>query len=230
MSSKYTKHLLLFAIVLFALAIICTRKYFTCDACLETGALSKSKTALVPTSDKIAASDASHVTTKIGSVDMNRIFTEYDKTKKAQVEYQALETAANKDLDERIAILKQQMKVIAQLETDLAKPELSNEERTLKKKMYEEKVAEAQKQDRETAEFRSAKQKKFQDQFLEMRKNIVDEIMKVVDEQTKIRGFDLVLDRSGLSAGAVPVVLYARPEFDISNDVIAILNKKSATK
>ena len=157
---------------------------------------------------------------------MNRIFTEYDKTKKAQAEYQALEAVANKELEERIALLKKEMKTISQLETELRQLDLNNEERTLKKKIYEEKVTETQKQDRETAEFRSAKQKKFQDQFLEMRKNIIEEIMKVIDEQTKIRGFDLVLDRSGLSAGAVPVVLYARPEFDMSNDVIAILNKK----
>ena len=62
------------------------------------------------------------------------------------------------------------------------------------------------------------------------RKNIIDDIMLVINEQTKTRGFDLLLDKSGLSAGAVPVVLYSRPDLDISTDIIAILNKKGPAK
>jgi hypothetical protein len=54
--------------------------------------------------------------------------------------------------------------------------------------------------------------------------------MKIVNEQTKIRGFDLLLDKSGLSAGAIPVVLYSRPDLDISSDIITILNKKTPVK
>ena len=39
--------------------------------------------------------------------------------------------------------------------------------------------------------------------------------------------YDIVFDKSGLSAGAVPVVLYSRDDLDFSQDVIAALNKNA---
>lgn len=171
-----------------------------------------------------------HAEMKVGVVDMNRIFTEYNKTKRAQADYLVVEKAVNKDLEDRLALLKQEVEKVNQLDAELEKNELSEAALLAKKKEREEDVAKAKKMDEEISEFRSSKQKKFQDEFLEKRKEIISEIMKVIDEQTQIRGFDLVLDKSGLSAGAVPVVLYTRPEFDVSNDIIAILNKKDVPK
>jgi Skp family chaperone for outer membrane proteins len=169
---------------------------------------------------------ASYAEMKIGVVDMNRIFTEYNKTKKAQADYLVIEQATNKELESRVTLLKAEVEKINQLDASLEKTELTGGALLAKKKEREEEVAKAKKMDDETADFRSTKQKKFQDEFLATRKGIIDEIMKVVDEQTKIRGFDIVLDKSGLSAGALPVVIYTRPEFDISSDIISILNKK----
>jgi Skp family chaperone for outer membrane proteins len=168
--------------------------------------------------------------TKIGIVDMNRIFSEYDKTKKTQAEYEVLEKNANKELDTRIDQLKKEVDAIDKLNTDLEKPDLNNDVREGKQKEREAKIAQAKKLDEETTAFRSNKEKKFQEEFSKTRKTIIDDIMIVINEQTKIRGFDLLLDKSGLSAGAVPVVLYSRPDLDISSDIIAILNKKGAAK
>jgi Skp family chaperone for outer membrane proteins len=171
-----------------------------------------------------------HAELKIGIVDMNHIFSEYEKTKKTQVEYEVLEKNANKELDARIDQLKKEVESIDKLTADLEKPDLSNDVRSAKQKEREVKIAEAKKLDEETVAFRSTKEKKFQEEFSKTRKIIIDEIMTVVNEQTKIRGFDLVFDKSGLSAGAIPVVLYARPDLDISTEVIAILNKKAIAK
>jgi Skp family chaperone for outer membrane proteins len=168
--------------------------------------------------------------TKIGIVDMNRIFSEYDKTKKTQAEYEVLEKNTNKELDTRIDQLKKEVDAIDKLNTDLEKPDLNNDVREGKQKEREAKIAQAKKLDEETTAFRSNKEKKFQEEFSKTRKTIIDDIMIVINEQTKIRGFDILLDKSGLSAGAVPVVLYSRPDLDISTDIIAILNKKGAAK
>ena len=171
-----------------------------------------------------------HAETKIGIVDMSRIFSEYDKTKKTQAEYEVLEKNANKELDTRINNLKKEVEGIDKLNADLEKPDLNNDLREAKQKEREAKIAQAKKLDEETTAFRSNKEKKFQDEFSKTRKNIIDDIMLVINEQTKTRGFDLLLDKSGLSAGAVPVVLYSRPDLDISTDIIAILNKKGPAK
>ena len=171
-----------------------------------------------------------HAEMKIGIVDMNYIFSEYNKTKEAQSQYLASESSANKEFNERVDFLKKGMDEVKKMEGDLEKKDLAKDIREEKIKEHDEKLAKIRILDREIADFRSAKQKKLQDQFLGMRKDIIDEIMKVVNDQTKVRGYDLVFDKSGLSAGAVPVVLYSRPDLDISSEVIAILNKKASSK
>ncbi len=173
---------------------------------------------------------ALHADVKIGTVDMNKVFSDYTRTKDAQAKYSEAEKTANADLNVRVETLKKSMEEINQLNAEIAKPELTAEAKAAKTKECEAKVASARSLDREIAEFRTAKQKALQDQFLKMRKDIVDDIMNTVTALVKSKGFDIVFDKSGLSAGAVPVVLYSREELDFSQDVIAELNKSSALK
>jgi len=162
---------------------------------------------------------------KIGTVDMNKVFSDYSKTKDAQAKYSLAEKAANDDLNTRVEALKKSMQEISALNADLEKAELAQDARAAKLKDREAKVAAARTLDREIADFRTAKQKGLQDQFLKMRKDIVDDIMKTMNDLAKSKGFDLVFDKSGLSAGAIPVVLYSRDEYDFSAEVLDALNK-----
>jgi len=167
---------------------------------------------------------------KFGTIDMNRVFSEYYKTKDAQTKYADAEKAANDDLNGRVETLKASMKDISELNTDIQKPDLAKDDADAKKKDLQTKVAAARALDKEIADYRSSKQKGLQDQFLRMRKDIVDDIMKTVNDLVKAKGYDIVFDKSGLSAGAVPVVLYSRDDLDFSQDVITALNKNAPAK
>ena len=167
---------------------------------------------------------------KFGTIDMNRVFSEYYKTKDAQDKYSAAEKAANDDLNGRVETLKASMKDISQLNTDIQKPDLAKDDADAKKKDLQTKVAAARALDKEIADYRTSKQKGLQDQFLRMRKDIVDDIMKTVNDLVKAKGYDIVFDKSGLSAGAVPVVLYSRDDREFSQDVITTLNKNAPAK
>jgi outer membrane protein len=170
---------------------------------------------------------AANAQVKIGTVDMNRVFSEYSKTKDAQAKYAEAEKAANDDLNSRVETLKKSMQEISALNADLEKSDSGKEEKV---KDRDAKVAAARVLDREIADFRTAKQKALQDQFLRMRKDIVDDIMKTVNDLVKSKAYDVVFDKSGLSAGAVPVVLYSRDDLDFSSEVIATLNKNVPAK
>ena len=170
---------------------------------------------------------AANAQVKIGTVDMNRVFSEYSKTKDAQAKYAEAEKAANDDLNSRVETLKKSMQEISALNADLEKSDSGKEEKV---KDRDAKVAAARVLDREIADFRTAKQKALQDQFLRMRKDIVDDIMKTVNDLVKAKAYDVVFDKSGLSAGAVPVVLYSRDDLDFSSEVIAALNKNVPAK
>lgn len=188
------------------------------------------RTLLLTISMMIAGSGLANAQVKIGIVDMNRVFSDYYKTKEAQGKYSESEKIANDDLNSRVETLKKSMQEISQANSDLQKENLSKEDLEAKRKELQPKIEAARALDREIADFRSSKQKALQDQFLRMRKDIVDDIMKTVNEIVKAKGFDLVLDKSGLSAGAVPVVLYSRDDLDFSSEVTAALNKNAPAK
>jgi len=189
------------------------------------------RTALLATLFLMGGASLANAQVKFGTVDMNRVFSEYYKTKDAQAKYADAEKAANDDLNGRVDTLKKSMQEISQINADLEKPDLLKADKDAKLKDRDAKVEAARTLDREIAEFRTAKQKSLQDQFLRMRKDIVDDIMKTVNDLVKSKGYDIIFDKSGLSAGAVPVVLYSRDDLDFSQEVINALNKTApATK
>jgi len=162
---------------------------------------------------------------KLGIVDMNAVFTSYYKTKDAESKLNEARAAAKKELDDRLETLKKSMDEINKLNQEVDKPELSQEGKAKAAKTRDEKVQEARNLDREIAEFRGTRERQLQEQYMRMRKDIVEEIMQTVQEKVKSSGYDLILDKSGLSMGQIPLVLYSRADLDFSNEIISTLNK-----
>lgn len=162
---------------------------------------------------------------KLGILDMNRVFTEYYKTKDAESKLNEQRAAAKKEFDDRIETLKKSMEEINKINAEVERPELSEDAKEQKIKLREEKVNEARNLDREVNEFKGTRERQLQEQFMRMRKDIIDDIMKVVNTEVSSAGYDLVLDKSGLSAGQIPVVVYSREDLDFSKNIIEALNK-----
>jgi len=173
------------------------------------------------------ASPAAHAQIKMGTVDMNQVFTSYYKTKTAEKKINNERAAAKTELDTRLETLKKAMDEINKMNQDMEKPELSNDGKAKASKDRDDKVQEARNLDREIAEFRTGREKQLQDQFLRMRTDIIKDIMIVVNEKVKGGGYDLVLDKSGASMGQIPVVLYSRGDLDFSDEIITELNKSA---
>jgi outer membrane protein len=162
---------------------------------------------------------------KVGVIDMNAVFTQYYRTKDAEAKLNEARAAAKKELDDRLETLKKSMDEINKINADLEKPELSKEAKDKSTKTRDEKVNEARNLDREITEFRGTRERQLQEQFVRMRKDIIDDIMKIVNDKVKSAAYDIVLDKSGMSMGQVPVVLFSAPNLDFSKDIIDTLNK-----
>jgi outer membrane protein len=167
---------------------------------------------------------------KVGIVDMNKVFTSYYKTKDAEARLNDARAQAKTDLDGRLETLKTNMEEINKLEADATKPELAADKKQIAIKTRDEKIAEVRTLDREIAEFRQTRERQLQEQFVRMRGDIVQDIMKVVDGRVKSEGFDLVFDKSGQGISQVPVVLYSAASMDFSDSVITELNKNAPKK
>jgi outer membrane protein len=167
---------------------------------------------------------------KVGIVDMNQVFTSYYKTKDAEARLNDARAQAKTDLDGRLETLKSNMEEINRLEVDAKKPELTADKQQAAIRARDEKINEVRNLDREIGEFRQTRERQLQEQFMRMRGDIVQDIMKVVDARVKSEGYDIVFDKSGQGISQVPVVLFSSPSMDFSDTVITELNKAAPRK
>ena len=173
----------------------------------------------------LASALSANAQSKIGTVDMNKIFSSYYKTKDAESRINEARAAAKKELDDRMDTYKKNLEAINKLNTDMQKPELSKDAKDEKMKARDEKINETKNLEREITEFRTTREKQLQEQAVRMRNGIVDEITKLVQDKVKSDNFDLVLDKSGQSLNGVPILLFSRDSMEFSDDIVAQLNK-----
>ncbi len=162
---------------------------------------------------------------KIGTVDMQRAFKEYYKTKDAEAKINDARSAAKKEYDDRAEAYKKALDEINSLNKQLDAPALTAEAKTQKAKERDDKIANIKKMEREINDFSQTRDRQLQEQLMRMREGIVKEITDVVVEKVKTNNMDFVFDKSGVSLNGVPVMLYAPPNVDFTNDIIAVLNK-----
>jgi outer membrane protein len=164
---------------------------------------------------------------KIGTVDMQRAFKEYSKTKEAEAKITDAKNAAKKEYDDRADGYKKALDEINNLNKQLDAPALSADAKSQKAKERDDKIANIKNMEREINEFRQTRERQLQEQAMRMRENIVKEITDVIMEKVKANNMDLVFDKSGMSLNGVPVLMYARDNNDFTSDVITELNKPS---
>ena len=162
---------------------------------------------------------------KIGTIDMNRAFKEYGKTKEAEKKINDARDAAKKEFDDRADQYKKALEEVNNLNKQLDAPALSADAKTQKAKERDDKINNIKNMEREINEFRQTRERQLQEQALRMREGIVKEITDIVMDRVKTQSMDLVFDKSGMSLNGVPLVMYSRDNYDFTNDVIATLNK-----
>jgi len=166
---------------------------------------------------------------KIGTIDMNRAFKEYNKTKDAETKINDAKNAAKKEYDDRADSYKKSLDEINKLNQQIEAPALSADAKTQKAKDRDEKIASIKNMEREINDFRQTREKQLQEQAVRMRDGIVKEITDVVMTKVKEKNMDLVFDISGVSLNGVPMVLFARPDMDFTSEIVAQLNKPGSS-
>jgi outer membrane protein len=164
-------------------------------------------------------------TMKIGTVDMQRAFKEYNKTKEAEVKINDAKNSAKKEYDDRAESYKKALDEINNLNKQLESAALSADKKGQTAKERDDKIANIKNMEREISDFRQTRERQLQEQLMRVREGIVKEITEVVMEKVKANRFDLVFDKSGMSINGVPFLLYAPDNVDFTNDIIAVLNK-----
>jgi outer membrane protein len=164
-------------------------------------------------------------TLKIGTVDMQRAFKDYNKTKEAEAKINDAKNAAKKEYDDRAEAYKKSLDEINNLNKQLESSALSADKKTQIAKDRDDKIANIKNMEREISDFRQTRERQLQEQLMRVREGIVKEITDVVMEKVKANNLDLVFDKSGISINGVPVLMYSHDNIDFTNDVMAVLNR-----
>lgn len=162
---------------------------------------------------------------KIAIVDMQKIFSGYDKTK-------ALEMKMNEQVkvyQEYAAKLLQEFRAIEseckRLRDDSMNLTLSEAERESRKRSFISKSEELKRKELEIKEYNSSRQKLLKEQFDAKRQEVIAEIRQVISNKCILEGWTMALDKSGITLNDLPIVIYNVSSVDITQAVLDDLNR-----
>lgn len=158
-----------------------------------------------------------------GLIDMNRVFKYYSKTKDSEARINAAKEVAKKDYDKRAAAYKTLLDKINDLNRQIESANEKTKARLTKDR--DTKITQIKTMEREINEFRKTRESQLQADALKMREGIVGDITAALSKRLSAERAPLIFDTSGQSLNGVPFVLSASGLPDLSDEVIAILNR-----
>lgn len=162
---------------------------------------------------------------KLVVVDMARVYDNHYKTEEANAKFRDAEQKAQEQVEELNkqgqTLVDEYKELIDQSKNTL----LTSEARTKAEGDAQKKLEDIQRKQAEVQNFRTNTQRSLQQRIKTHRDLLLEEITKVVNDVAKRQGATLVLDRSGPTLFGIPGVLYADPAYDLTEAVLAEVNK-----
>jgi outer membrane protein len=156
--------------------------------------------------------------TKVGTVDMQKIFNDYWKKKTAQVALDNRKIELRKEIKDLADGLENAQTNYKSLLEQANDQTLSSAERDKKKSEADAKAKAIAEEKNSLDQFQRQAESQLADQSQRMSANLVTDIQKAVADQAKAKGYNLVLNIR------TEAVIYAGPETDITPDVLKQLN------
>jgi len=161
-------------------------------------------------------------------VSMERLFDNYYKTKSANIQLKTRFESVDAPRRELINQVKTLKTEVEKLGAEARDKSLSDAERDKKRTAAEDKFALFRGAEQKLAEFDNTYKKQLGEQMKQSQQQLVGEIRAVIGAYVKEHGIRIVFDSSGKTLNSVEAVVYYDPAFDITEPILAILNKNAA--
>lgn len=162
---------------------------------------------------------------KVAIVDMGKLLNEYHETRAAQAEDQSEKEKIQAQDNERMAAIQEldtELKKIAQSMQDPSLAAEKREEIRQKGLDKQQTLMALQRERQESTQRRvNALKEHMVAKMQDIRKTVIDRVNKYGEENK----YDYVFDQTGLSTNYVPFLLYVRDKQDITDEILADLNK-----
>jgi outer membrane protein len=169
--------------------------------------------------------NASAADYKIGVIDLAKSFSEYYKTKEAEALLKERMAGFQKEATDMRADYQKLVDEINKLKDEAQDKTLNETARKEKGEALRIKVQDAGNMERKMQEFATTRQRQMEDQQGRMRKGIIDEITKVVNDMAAKEKYNFVFDKSGGSLNSgLPTLLFVNGVDDLTDKVISQIN------
>jgi Skp family chaperone for outer membrane proteins len=163
--------------------------------------------------------------TKIGTVDLRKLFDGYWKTKQAQTVLNDRKMQLDADGKSMTDDLKKGSEEYQKLLEQANDQALSADQRDKCKQAAADKLKQLQDSKAALDQFGRQTQVTMSEQSQRMRDNILTEIKAAVTAKAKAAGYSLVIDASAETPNATTAVVYSSGENDLTDDVLKRLNE-----
>lgn len=173
----------------------------------------------------VVAAVSAQTAVKLVVVDMAKVYDNHYKTEEANAKFREAEQQAEQRIEE---LNKQGQTMVDEYKELLEQSKntvLTQEARNTAQANAQKKAQEIQGKQQEVEQFRAATRNSLQQRIKTHRDLLLEEISKVVTDIAKKKGATLVLDKSGPTLFGIPAVIYSDPSFDITDEVLAEVNK-----
>lgn len=164
---------------------------------------------------------------KVAVVDVSKVFTGYRKTREYEAKIDEAREASKRELGSRMENHHRLVEEIAKLDKDIGNPATGAASKADLQRQRDDKTKEIHSLEEATGEFKASRERALQEQTIRVRTQIVEDILTVIQARVERDHYDFILNSSGRGLKERILVLYANPSLDISDDVIAALNRDS---
>jgi outer membrane protein len=162
---------------------------------------------------------------KILTVDLVKLFAGHYKTQEQQAKFQADQAKAKDQLDQ---ITKEGNALVEQykeLDDQSKNPAVTAEAKAKAQADAQKKLAEIRQKQSEQQSFIQSTNNSMQQRGQTFKTLLLEEITKVAADIAKKKGATLLIDKSGPTMVGVSSILYSDPSLDITDEVMAEINK-----
>lgn len=163
---------------------------------------------------------------KIVTVNMGKILANHPEMKAQMAKLRGDEKQAEDEMQKMVKdgnqLVEQYKEALDQSKNTLLTADARSKAQADSEKM----LAEIQKRQADFQNFRVQSQQTLQQRLNNIRSVLLGQISKKVEEIAKKRGATLVVDTSGVTLLGIPAVIYSDPAYDITDEVMAEIQKE----
>jgi len=161
---------------------------------------------------------------KIATFDLGKVFTNYYKTKLAEVSINDRRNQILKDENGMMEDLQKGEAEYKGLLADANNQVLSQDERDKKKVAADAKLKDLQQTKAALDEYDQSAKQQLADQSQRLREKILAEIKDAVNAKAKTGGYSLIIDSTASSINATPIIFYNNGQADLTTELLKQLN------